>query len=69
MKMMKLKKRAETQENVTIRFHAPPMLVQNIPRQLSTFSTITLFPEPTIRFFKKNFVQQRWVYSVAGLTS
>ena len=44
------------------------MLVQKFLRQLSTLSTIKLFPEPTIRFFQK-FVQRRWVYSVVETTS
>ena len=44
------------------------MLVQKFPRQLSSLSTITLFPEPKIHFFK-NFVQRRWVYSVVETTS
>ena len=44
------------------------MLVQKFPRQLSTLSTVNLFPEPKICFFK-NFVQRRWVYSVVETTS
>ena len=44
------------------------MLVQKLPRQLSTASTTNLFPEPKIRLFK-NFVQRRWVYSVVETTS
>ena len=67
-KSEELKKRAETQENVKIHFQAPPMLVQKFPRQLSTLSTVNLFPEPKICFFK-NFVQRRWVYSVVETTS
>ena len=64
----KLKKRAETQENMKFHFQAPLMLVQKFPRHLSTLSTIKLVPEQKIRFFK-NFVQRRWVYSVAEATS
>ena len=64
----RLKKRAETQENVKFHFQAPPMLVQKFPRQLSTLSTVNLFPEPKICFFQ-NFVQRRWVYSVVETTS
>ena len=44
------------------------MLVQKFPRQLSTLSTINLFPEPKICVFKI-FVQRRWVYSVIETTS
>ena len=58
--MMENEERTETQENVKFHFQAPPKLVQKIPRQLSTLSTIKLFPEPKIRIFK-NFVQRRWV--------
>ena len=64
----KLKKRAETQENVKFHSQAPPMLVQKFPRQLSTLAIVNLFPEPNICFFK-NFVQRRWVYSVVETTS
>ena len=66
--MMKIEERAETQEDVKIHFQAPPMLVQKFPRQFSSLSTIKLFPEAKIRFFK-NSVQRRWIYSVAKATS
>ena len=64
----KLKKSAETQEILKFHFQAPPMLVQKLPGQLSTLFTVTLFPEPKLAF-SKNFVQRRWVYSVAEATS
>ena len=58
----------ETQEIKKFHFQAPPMLFQNFPRQLPTHSTVTLFPEPKLCFFK-TFVQRRWVYLVAEATS
>ena len=45
-----------------------PMLVQKIPRQFSSPSTINLFPEPK-NFISKISVQRRWVYPVAEATS
>ena len=50
---MKTAERAKTQENVKFHFQAPPMLVKKFPRQLSTLSTINLFPEQSNLLFQK----------------
>ena len=50
-----IEERTETQQNVKFHFQAAPNLFQKSPRQLSTPSTIKLFPEPKIRFSKSLF--------------
>ena len=42
--------KTETQENVKFHFQAPPMLVQKIPRQLSSLLQSTCFPNHKLHF-------------------